>query len=86
MLLQVKKDSMLHGDLREGDISFQYTTVRKLVQSLSRSQLLILGQTGWIMWGMVICALGANAKVVVYDGSPFVPDANVLLRLVSELK
>ncbi|CAI6089103.1 unnamed protein product, partial [Clonostachys chloroleuca] len=42
--------------------------------------------TGWIMWAMVLVSLSFGGRVVVYDGSPFVPDALVLLRLVERLR
>ncbi|KAL4935966.1 hypothetical protein BDV06DRAFT_217023 [Aspergillus oleicola] len=42
--------------------------------------------TAWIMWAMVLVSLSYGGKVVVYDGSPLVPDELVLLRLVERLK
>ncbi|KAJ0420294.1 hypothetical protein BJY00DRAFT_301689 [Aspergillus carlsbadensis] len=42
--------------------------------------------TGWIMWAMVLVSLSYGGRVVVYDGSPMVPDAMVLLRLVERLR
>ncbi|VUC32615.1 unnamed protein product [Clonostachys rosea] len=42
--------------------------------------------TGWIMWAMVLVSLSFGGRVVVYDGSPFVPDSLVLLKLVERLK
>lgn len=68
LLMQVKKDSFLHYDIRPGDVVFQYTT------------------TAWIMWAMVLVALSYQGQVVIYDGSPFVPDDMALLRLVSQLR
>ncbi|KAH6974321.1 acetoacetyl-synthase [Ilyonectria sp. MPI-CAGE-AT-0026] len=68
LLMQVKKDYMLHLDVKPGDIIYQYTT------------------TGWIMWAMVLCGLSYGGSIVIYDGSPFVPDPMVTLRLASQLK
>lgn len=42
--------------------------------------------TGWIMWVMVLVSLSFGGRVVIYDGSPLVPDPLVLLRLVERLK
>ncbi|CAG9988760.1 unnamed protein product [Clonostachys byssicola] len=42
--------------------------------------------TGWIMWAMVLVSLSFGGRVVIYDGSPFVPDSLVLLRLVERLR
>jgi acetoacetyl-CoA synthetase len=37
--------------------------------------------TGWMMWNWLVGALFAGARVVLYDGSPVVPDAGVLWEL-----
>jgi acetoacetyl-CoA synthetase len=37
--------------------------------------------TGWMMWNWLVSALASRAAVVLYDGSPFHPDADVLWRL-----
>ncbi|KAH6717468.1 hypothetical protein BKA61DRAFT_671927 [Leptodontidium sp. MPI-SDFR-AT-0119] len=42
--------------------------------------------TGWIMWAMVLCGLSYGGKILVYDGSPFIPDPLVTPRLIDELK
>ena len=33
---------------------------------------------GWMMWNWTVGALAAEATIVLYDGSPFYPDGNVL--------
>jgi acetoacetyl-CoA synthetase len=33
---------------------------------------------GWMMWNWLVSALAADAALVLYDGSPFHPDGNVL--------
>lgn len=33
---------------------------------------------GWMMWNWLITSLGSGASLVLYDGSPFAPDGNVL--------
>ncbi|KAJ4422243.1 hypothetical protein N0V82_003103, partial [Gnomoniopsis sp. IMI 355080] len=42
--------------------------------------------TAWIMWALVFVSLSFGGKVVVYDGSPMIPDPLVLLRLVEKLQ
>lgn len=42
--------------------------------------------TAWIMWALVFVSLSFGGKVVLYDGSPMVPDPLVLLRLVEKLR
>lgn len=42
--------------------------------------------TAWIMWALVLVSLSFGGKVVLYDGSPMVPDPLVLLRLVEKLR
>jgi acetoacetyl-CoA synthetase len=33
---------------------------------------------GWMMWNWLVTALASNATLLLYDGSPFHPDGNVL--------
>lgn len=42
--------------------------------------------TGWIMYLASITRLAIGGRTVFYDGSPFVPDRTVLLRIVEEQK
>lgn len=42
--------------------------------------------TAWIMWALVFVSLSFGGRVVLYDGSPLVPDPLVLLRLVEKLR
>ena len=46
----------------------------------------ILLQTGWMMWNWLVSALAVGSGVVLYDGSPLVPSANVLWDLVDQLE
>ncbi len=36
---------------------------------------------GWMMWNWLVSGLAAEATLILYDGSPFYPDANVLWDL-----
>ncbi|KAH8814724.1 acetoacetate-CoA ligase [Flagelloscypha sp. PMI_526] len=40
--------------------------------------------TGWIMWTAMICALSLGVRIVLYDGSPFVPDIRTYLKFISD--
>ena len=42
--------------------------------------------TGWMMWNWLVGALASEATIVLYDGSPFYPDGNVLFDLADEMK
>ncbi|MCH1523073.1 MAG: acetoacetate--CoA ligase, partial [Arenicellales bacterium] len=38
---------------------------------------------GWMMWNWLVSGLASGATVVLYDGSPFFPDGNVVFDLVA---
>ncbi|AOU99596.1 acetoacetate--CoA ligase [Acidihalobacter yilgarnensis] len=40
---------------------------------------------GWMMWNWLVSGLATGAGIVLYDGSPFHPNGNVLWNLVDEL-
>jgi acetoacetyl-CoA synthetase len=39
---------------------------------------------GWMMWNWLVTALASNATLLLYDGSPFHPDGNVLFDFAAE--
>jgi acetoacetyl-CoA synthetase len=39
---------------------------------------------GWMMWNWLASGLASGATIVLYDGSPFHPDAGVLWRMAAE--
>lgn len=39
---------------------------------------------GWMMWNWMVSALGCNATLVLFDGSPFHPDGNCLPGIAAE--
>ncbi len=41
---------------------------------------------GWMMWNWLITALASEATLMLYDGSPFYPDGNVLWAYAAEEK
>lgn len=42
--------------------------------------------TGWMMWNWLVSVLAARAAAVHFDGSPFHPDPEVLLRFVQDIR
>lgn len=42
--------------------------------------------TGWIMYMSSIGLMASGARAVLYDGSPFLPDKTILLRIVEQQK
>jgi len=47
---------------------------------------LIANKTGWIMYLTAVHTLLTGGRAVLYDGSPFVPDATTFIKLVGEQK
>ena len=41
---------------------------------------------GWMMWNWLVSGLAAKATLLLYDGSPFYPDGNVLFDFADETK
>jgi acetoacetyl-CoA synthetase len=39
---------------------------------------------GWMMWNWLVTALASEATLILYDGSPFYPDGNVLFDFADE--
>ena len=40
---------------------------------------------GWMMWNWLVSSLAVGATLVLYDGSPFYPDAGALWKLAEDL-
>jgi len=40
---------------------------------------------GWMMWNWLVSALASEATLVLYDGSPFYPDGEVLWRYAQDI-
>jgi acetoacetyl-CoA synthetase len=40
---------------------------------------------GWMMWNWLVSALSSKAALVLYDGSPFYPDGEVLWRYAEDI-
>jgi acetoacetyl-CoA synthetase len=41
---------------------------------------------GWMMWNWFVSSLATGATLVLYDGSPFYPEPEVLLKMADKLK
>jgi acetoacetyl-CoA synthetase len=41
---------------------------------------------GWMMWNWLVTALASDATLLLYDGSPFHPDGNVLFDFADETR
>ena len=41
---------------------------------------------GWMMWNWLVSSLSVGAKVVLYDGNPFYPNENSLLKLMDSIE
>lgn len=41
---------------------------------------------GWMMWNWLVSALASHATLLLYDGSPFYPDGNVLFNFAEKEK
>ncbi len=40
---------------------------------------------GWMMWNWIVSSLAIGSTLVLYDGNPFYPGADVLLKMADEL-
>lgn len=40
--------------------------------------------TGWMMWNLLVSALGVGSSIVMFDGNPADPDISMLWRLAAE--
>ncbi|XP_077995302.1 acetoacetyl-CoA synthetase-like [Glandiceps talaboti] len=47
--------------------------------------LMYYSTTGWMMWNWMITAMAVGSAVVLYDGSPLIPTANILWDLVDKI-
>jgi acetoacetyl-CoA synthetase len=41
---------------------------------------------GWMMWNWLVTVLGSGAAILLYDGSPFHPDGNVLFTFADQTR
>ncbi len=73
---------IVHG---AGGTLIQHRKEHLLHVDLSREDVFFYFTTcGWMMWNWLVSGLASGATLVLYDGSPFHPDPDVLFRLVDE--
>ncbi|MBO8169538.1 MAG: acetoacetate--CoA ligase [Thermoanaerobacteraceae bacterium] len=79
-----KPKCIVHG---AGGTLIQHLKELKLHTDLSREDTLFYFTTcGWMMWNWMVSALAVGATIVLFDGSPFYPDAGVLWQLAQDEK
>ena len=73
---------IVHG---AGGTLLQHLKEHRLHSDLSREDTFFFFTTcGWMMWNWLVSGLASGATLLLYDGSPFKPDAGALWRLVDE--
>ena len=76
--------SIIHG---AGGTLIQHLKELTLHTDLKRSdRILYFTTSGWMMWNWLVSSLAVGATVVLYDGSPFHPDGNILFDLAEQEK
>ena len=74
---------IVHG---AGGTLLQHIKELMLHTDLKRDDRLFYFTTcGWMMWNWLVSGLAVGSTVVLYDGSPFYPDGNVLWDLADEV-
>ena len=75
---------MVHG---AGGTLIQHLKELLLHTDLKREDTIFYYTTcGWMMWNWLISSLAVGATLLLYDGSPFYPDAGSLWQLAAEEK
>ena len=70
-----------------GGSLIQHLKEQQLHSDLQPDDVLFFYTTcGWMMWNWLISGLASEATLVLYDGSPFFPDANALMDIAEQEK
>jgi len=73
---------IVHG---AGGTLLQHLKEQQLHVDLKRDDHLFYFTTcGWMMWNWLVSGLASGATLLLYDGSPFYPDGNVLFDMADE--
>ena len=73
---------IVHG---AGGTLIQHLKEHKLHTDVSRADKLFYFTTcGWMMWNWLVSGLSTGCTLVLYDGSPFANDGNVLLDAIDD--
>ncbi|AKS42575.1 acetoacetate--CoA ligase [Wenzhouxiangella marina] len=75
---------IVHG---QGGTLLQHLKELMLHTDLHRDDRLFYFTTcGWMMWNWLVSGLAVGSTIVLFDGSPFAPDGNVLWDLADEAR
>lgn len=75
---------MVHG---AGGTLIQHLKEHLLHGDLKREDNLYYFTTcGWMMWNWLVSALAVGSTIILYDGSPFYPDAGAIFQLAQDEK
>ena len=70
---------------RAGGTLVQHLKEHRLIAGLRPDERIFYFTTcGWMMWNWLVSALGCEATVMLYDGSPFYPDGNRMFDYVQD--
>ena len=73
---------IVHG---AGGTLVQHLKEHKLHTDISRTDTLFYFTTcGWMMWNWLVSGLSTGCTLVLYDGSPFAKEGNVLLDAIDD--
>jgi len=77
-----KPKCIVHG---QGGTLLQHLKEHRMLCDVKRDDRVFYFTTcGWMMWNWLISGLGSEATLLLYDGSPFHPDGNVLWNYAAE--
>ncbi|MCA1959648.1 MAG: acetoacetate--CoA ligase [Desulfomonile sp.] len=75
---------MVHG---AGGTLLQHLKELVLHADLKREDKIYYFTTcGWMMWNWLVSSLAVGASIILYDGSPFYPDAGAIFQLAQDEK
>ena len=76
--------SIVHSS---GGTLIQHLKELSLHCDLNRKDCILYFTTcGWMMWNWLVSSLALGASIVLYEGSPFYPNKEILWNLIDELK
>ena len=79
-----KPKCIVHGI---GGTLLQHVKEHRLLCDVRRDDRVFYFTTcGWMMWNWLVTALASEATLLLYDGSPFAPDGNILFDLAEAEK
>lgn len=75
---------IVHG---HGGVLLQHLKEHQLQSDICEGDRVFYFTTcGWMMWNWLVSGLGSGASLMLYDGSPFYPDGNVLWDYADQYK